>query len=493
MGASSIGGFASLMRRAMRVSGTAIVAAVAVVLCVACGPSGETSAAKPDAKHASPPTSVLLITLDTTRPDHLSCYGYARPTSPAIDALAVRGARFERAWSLAPETGPSLATVLTSRVPPDTRVRGNAERLDASLPTLATAAKSAGMRTGAFVSTVLLRRDACAFDRGFDVYDDTMTDPCFGHDRAQRIGERTADAAIAWLRADERPFLAWVHLYDPHGPYTPPVRTGRLDASRAGVPSRTLDARSIPRYQRTGTSLDAADYIDRYDHEIAYADAQIARILAAVDPAKTLVIVHADHGESLLEDGYTFRHGSLLHDAALRVPLILAGPGVSPGRVVAEDVRLLDVAPTVLTLAGLAPLPGAEGHDLAAVVRDAARGSDRDGARGDVGDHVRGTEARVPPMTLVAEARKREIVADQTGIDCAWKLRVISPALGLDRTGHGALHGVSSAAKDDLPAFQWLGATDRWRAPEPKRAATPSAPSGTTPEMEEALRGLGYR
>jgi hypothetical protein len=155
------------------------------------------------------------------------------------------------------------------------------------------------------------------------------------------------------------------------------------------------------------------------------------------------------------------------------VPLILAGPGVAPGRVVAEDVRLLDVAPTVLTLAGLAPFPAAEGHDLSAVV----------------GESVRGVETRIPPMTLVAEARKREIVADQTGIDCAWKLRVMSPALGLDRTGHGT----SSAAKDDLPAFQWLGATERWRAPEPKRTATPSAPSGTTPEMDEALRGLGYR
>jgi hypothetical protein len=92
-------------------------------------------------------------------------------------------------------------------------------------------------------------------------------------------------------------------------------------------------------------------------------------------------------------------------------------------------------------------------------------------------------------MTLVAEARKREIVADQTGIDCAWKLRVISPALGLDRTAHGT----SSGAQDDLRASQWLAATERWRAAESKRATPSAAPSGTTPEMEDALRGLGYR
>lgn len=436
-------------------------AAAAVLLAAACG--------------AAPrPTSVLLVTVDTLRPDHLGCHGYTRPTSPALDALAARGARFERAWSHAPETQPSLATVMTSRRAPVTGIRANAEPLGSDLPTLATTARAAGLRTGAFVSTVLLRRDASGLDRGFDVYDDTMTDPCFGHARAQRIASRTVDAALLWLAAEpERPFLLWVHLYDPHGPYEPPERAERLGPSLESVPSAVLSRTQVPRYQRVRDSLDARDYIDRYDHEIAYADAQAARLFAAVDPATTLVVVHADHGESLGEDGYWFRHGALLHDAALRVPWIVAGPGVPSGHVVVGDVPLVALAPTVLALAGLPPLPVAEGRD----VSDAVRG-----------------RGGLPPMDLVAEARRREFVADATGIDVRWKLRRVAPSLGIDVTWWPATDerrpaagasAPSPADADPITALRvWLQEPDRERA----RPAT-KPPK----DIPEALEGLGYR
>lgn len=426
-----------------------VAAALATVLGTSCG-------APPAA-----PESVLLVTLDTTRPDHLSLHGYPRPTTPALDALAARGVRFDEAWSHAPETGPSLATVLTSRRAPVTGVRGNAERLRPGLPTMAVSARAAGLRTAAFVSTVLLRRDACAFDRGFDVYDDAMTDPCFGHDRAQRIGKRTVDAALSWLRAEPRPYFLWVHLYDPHGPYVPPEPAPRLDGTAPSATATPLRPEWIPRYQRHGDSLDARDYADRYDREIAYADDQVARLLAAVDPSTTLVVVHADHGESLGEDGYWFRHGSLLHDAALRVPWIVAGPGVPRGRVVAGGVRLVDLAPTTLALAGLAPLPAAEGNDLSAAVR--------------------GTSAP-PPLDLVAEARRREEVADATGVDVKWKLRRIAP--GVDATAWPAT-GVVTGTADEATR-------ERFRAwlEEPSPLETPEAPP---PDLPDALRGLGYR
>lgn len=413
------------------------------------------------------PLSVLLVTLDTTRPDRLSAYGCARPTSPALDSLARRGVRFDDAWSHAAETGPSLATALTSRFAPDTRVRGNAERLDPSLPTLATAAKSAGRATAAFVSTTLLRRSACAFDRGFDVYDDEMTDPCFGHPAAQRVAVRTVDRAAAWIagrRAAGEPYFAWVHLYDPHGPYDAPEDTPALDATRDLVPSRRVPRNAIPPYQWTSPFrepfADTADFADRYDREIAYADRHVGRLIAAADAASTLVVVHADHGEALGEDDYWFRHGNLLHDAALRVPWILAGPGVPEGRRVAGQVRMVDLAPTVLSLAGLPPIRAAAGNDLAAVVR--------------------GTSPP-PRCELVAEARRREVVGDSYGIDVRWKIRVRNP--GLDATvwpatgeHRGCDPGVARALLERLAP---------WRVDPPTEIGNA--------ERDAALRSLGYR
>lgn len=433
-------------------------AAVVVACCVAVGVDAHCGPKAPPA----PRTSVLWVTCDTTRPDHLGCYGYPRPTSPAVDALAARGVRFERTWSSAPETGPSLATVLTSRRAPVTGVRGNAERLDASLPTMATAAHAAGLRTGAFVSTVLLRRDACAFERGFDVYDDTMTDPCFGHEDAQRIASRTVDRALAWLAASDAPSFCWVHLYDPHGPYTPPEPTPDLDATRALVPSVPLLAEWIPRYQRVGASLDAADYTDRYDREIAVADRHLARLLAAVDPARTLVVFHADHGEAFGEDGAWFSHGSLLHDAALRVPWIVAGPGVPAGRTVAADVRLLDVAPTLLALAGLPALPSAEGADLAGVVRGGGA---------------------PPPFALVAETQRREVARGGPGNDSRWKVRVKDAALDV------TVFPGDAAAASASPVWPRVEAWLR----EPARTAAPPRAAPHAPEVDRALESLGYK
>ncbi len=409
---------------------------------------------------------MLLVTLDTTRPDHLGCYGYARPTSPVVDSVAARGTLFENAWAQAPETGPSLASVLSSRRAPVTGVRGNAERLVEDLPTLATIAHDAGLRTGAFVSTVLLRRDACAFDRGFDVYDDQMTDPCFGHDRAQRVAAKTVDQALAWLRAADEPFVLWVHLYDPHGPYAPPEPMPALDATRESVPSQPLRREWIPAYQRmASSSLDARDYVDRYDREIAYADRELGRLLSAVDPATTVIAIHADHGEALGEDDYWFRHGNLLHDAALRVPMVLAGPGVPDARRVTEPARNLDLVPTLLALAALPALPDAEGRDL---LRPTPPGAE---------------------FQSIAEARRRQIVGDSTGIDTRWKLRMLAP--GVDLTWWPATDehlAVGRLSESDRNAAK---ATLREWLREPARAAPDVAP--TADDLPDALRGLGYR
>lgn len=410
----------------------------------------------------SRPPDVVLITLDTTRPDHLSCYGYGRPTSPTLDALAARGTRFTNAWAGSAETGPSLATTLTSRRPPAHGVRANAERLDPRVRTLAEAASERGYATGAFVSTVLLAAKHSGFERGFDVYDDTQTDPCFGHDNAQRVAERTVDAARAWIDARTSPYFAWVHLYDPHGPYTPPERTARLDATRGAVPSTELAHGVVPAYQRVGETRDSADYVDRYDHEIAYADAQIERLLAGLDPARTLVVVHADHGEALGEDGYWFRHGSLLHDSALRIPLLLAGPGVPRGRVDAARVRTLDIAPTIAGLLRWTDaLPAAEGRAWSP----------------DVG---------TPAVPVIAEARVRERVRDGTGIDTRWKVRLVdSGPPSVDVTWW-------PRADERFPVSAPESVIDRmktWLAPP----WPPVATGRDEPAPDAALEALGYR
>ena len=436
--------------------------AALLLLCLATGLNG----CSPE----PPRPNVLLITLDTTRPDHLSCYGYGRPTSPALDALAARGVRFDNAWAGSAETGPSLATVLTSRRPPAHGVRANAERLHPDVRTFAEEATEHGYATGAFVSTVLLKREHSGFDRGFAHYDDTQTDPCFGHDNAQRIAERTIDAARTWIAGTDGPYFAWVHLYDPHGPYLPPTRAQRLDATRAGVPNTALRPGDVPGYQRVKGVTDSADYVDRYDHEIAYMDAQLQRLFASIDPETTVIAVHADHGEALGEDGYWFRHGSLLHDPALRIPLILAGPGVPTFEVDSQRMCTLDIAPTLVGLLGWdGALPDAEGLKW----RPAPG---------------RGRPAPVP-RSLIAEARVRERVRDGTGIDIRWKVRI-----------------QDDAADPVVDAVWWPRADERWpvstseaviermkawlKPPLPLRGGQSVSPS---PELDPALKALGYK
>jgi arylsulfatase A-like enzyme/Tfp pilus assembly protein PilF len=285
----------------------------------------------------------VLITIDTLRADHVGCYGAVDATTPTLDALAARGVRFESAISPAPLTLPAHATLLTALDPPGHGVRSNGLfRLRDELPTLAERMRGAGFATAAFVSAFVLDR-RFGLARGFDIYDDALgvQDPD-NPGVAARPADQSVDAALAWL-ADAPPrFLLWLHLYDPHAPYEPPVP----HASRhLGAP---------------------------YAGEIAFADAELGRLLAALDarfPASgTLVVATADHGESLGEHGEP-THAFTLYDATQRVPLLMAGPGLPADRVVASQVRLADVPATLLDAAGLEPLPDADGASLLPLVR----------------------------------------------------------------------------------------------------------------------------
>jgi len=279
----------------------------------------------------------VLVTIDTLRADHVGCYGATTEATPTLDALARRGVRFETAISPAPLTLPSHATLFTALDPPAHGVRSNgAFRLDEGPATLAERFRSAGFATAAFVSAFVLDR-RFGLTRGFERYDDELgvQDEDVGVE-SRRAGE-TVDAALGWLEDAPARFFLWLHLYDPHAPYEPPE------------PHQT---RQLGR---------------PYDGEIAYADAELGRLLAALDArfpdGRTLVLVTSDHGESLGEHGEP-THAFTVYDATQRVPLILAGPSVPAGVVEPRLVRLADVAPTLLALAGLPPLDGVSGASL---------------------------------------------------------------------------------------------------------------------------------
>ena len=291
--------------------------------------------------------NVLLVTIDTLRADHVGCYGRAGAATPTLDALAARGVRFGTAIAHVPLTGPSHASILTGRTPLGHGFRDNGGYvIPAEAKTAAEDFRQAGYRTAAFVSGFPLDR-RFGFDRGFDAYDDHLPK---GNDPrrtpyVERLADATTGAVLRWLAAPAgaSPFFLWVHYYDPHAPYEPP----------ADLAERF---RAAP-----------------YDGEIAFVDAQLARLLRGLDEkgalARTVVLVTADHGEALGEHGED-THGLFVYDATLRVPWIMAGPGLAAGRVATTAARGIDVLPTLLDYAGLAAGSGVEGRSL----RPAAEG-----------------------------------------------------------------------------------------------------------------------
>jgi arylsulfatase A-like enzyme/Tfp pilus assembly protein PilF len=285
--------------------------------------------------------NVLLVTIDTLRADHLGSYGYKGARTPVLDALAQRGARFENALATVPLTGPSHSSILTGLYPPVHGVRDNVIfPLSPDHPNLATLLGRQGYRTGAFVSAYPVA-GSFGFSEGFDVFSEGFheaADPAAGG--AERPANETVDTALSWLAGGKEagpPFFAWLHLYDPHTPYRPPAP---FDAAFADHP---------------------------YDGEIAFADAQLGRITewlkASGHEADTVVVVVADHGESLGEhDEGT--HAILIYQATLHVPFILAGPGVPENTVVGERVSTVDILPTLLGLLKLESPRKVNGRDL---------------------------------------------------------------------------------------------------------------------------------
>ena len=283
--------------------------------------------------------SLLLITIDTLRADRVGAYGAANAATPALDALAARGVRFDQTQTTVPLTGPSHATILTGQYPPTHGVRGNVVfTLDDKHPTLATLLKRRGYRTGAFVGAYPVAA-AFGFGQGFDTFDEEFHETSPVDQGAERRANEVADAAGRWLASTpaDTPFFAWLHFYDPHAPYSPPSPFREQFAGRP------------------------------YEGEIAFTDAQIGRVLDALRAsgrdANTVVMALADHGEGLGEHGEA-THAVLTYQSTMRVPFIVAGPGVPAARAIRTRVATIDVLPTALGLLGLEADRSLLGRDL---------------------------------------------------------------------------------------------------------------------------------
>jgi len=311
-----------------------------------------------------PPPDVLLVTIDTLRPDLLGAYGLGPSASPHVDALARRGVVFERAIAASSRTAPSHASIMTSRWVREHSIgwRNGDTHLEGAL-TLAEVFRRHGYATAAFVGNVVLQSRS-GLDAGFDLYDDDLPDAEANRPIVfERIAEKTTDRALAWLGVERsRPVFLWLHYQDPHGPYTPPPPYDRISVPDAE--DRVLPAlednrgrHGIPAYQVLGDLRRVRDYVDRYAGEVAYFDHWLGRLVDRFETAsrKPVVLFTADHGESLGEQGLYFSHGSRVTPDQIWVPLLVVAPDLEPARRW-ELVHHVDVMPTLLDLAGL-PVP----------------------------------------------------------------------------------------------------------------------------------------
>jgi arylsulfatase A-like enzyme len=303
------------------------------------------------------PPNFLLILVDTLRPDHLSAYGYARDTSPALTGLAASGVRFDRAYAPAPWTKPSVASIFTGQYPHRHGLNFVLAALPSEATTLAERLTAAGYATAGVVSHVFVAGPT-GLDQGFAKYDSVEAR---GHSHVSTGG--VTKRAVKLLEGfGEAPFFLFVHYFDPHYEYRrhpeyayAPKSVGRLSGGEDIHDLRAMASELSP---------DEVQFLrDVYDEEVRFTDAGIGVLLAALATldleAETIVIVAADHGEEFFERGW-LGHTRTVHEEVIRVPLIIRVPGAGRrGQVVTAPVSLVSLTPTILDFAGV-PISDAE-------------------------------------------------------------------------------------------------------------------------------------
>jgi choline-sulfatase len=405
------------------------------------------------ASNSAKPPNVILITLDTTRADRMGFLGSHLGLTPNLDAVAHDSLIFSSAYAHVPLTTPSHATALTGTYPQFNHLGDLGNALAKDTPYLPALLHLRGYATAAFVGSQVLDPDSAAapgFDRGFDTYDAGFHSRAEDEDRyssEERRAGTVVDHALLWLRQQQhRPFFLWVHLYDPHDPYDPPEP---FKAKYASAP---------------------------YDGEIAYMDACLGKFFGALKSAglynSSVIAIVADHGEAFGEHGEQ-SHGFFLYDETLHVPLLLKTPGNHRGGApVSRRVGLVDVAPTLLHVAGFQVPPAMQGVSLLGQERSQAP----------AGDLPIYSETNYPQRAfgwswlrswragkyLYVDAPRRELYDESRDPNALHNLADVSPA-------------VADTLQTQLDEF---------------RRKTTAADSGrsanVTPQQAEQLQALGY-
>ena len=406
---------------------------------------------------------VVMISIDTLRPDHVGAYGYGRPTTPRLDALAREGLLAEDAVSTSSWTLPAHLSLLTSL---DPGAHGGVDMehgFNGRVPTLAEALRGAGYATHA-VTSHLYVSGVYGLDRGFDHLD-------FHQDRkATDVADRAMDVLD---RVGDRPFFLFLHFYDPHWHYDPPATTRTL-FERPYTGDVTGLWQDFSKRARV-TPADVQHLLDLYDGEIRYVDDEVGRVLdhlrARGLDRSTLVVVTSDHGEEFQEHG-SWEHQKTLYEEVVRVPLIVSGPGVTLRREAAQ-VSLLDVAPTVLAWAGLPAWPHAQGRSLLgpAGAREAYGETDHT-ADGTYKLFLRGAQGRWKTIVSLSRTDRRV-----RGVE--W----------YDLSADPSEKRNTSPPPDVAEALQ-RRAVGRWQAARARSSAGPAV--SLTPEQRDRLRALGY-
>ncbi|HOD50324.1 MAG TPA: sulfatase [Candidatus Hydrogenedentes bacterium] len=406
---------------------------------------------------ASP--DVFFVTVDTLRADHLGMYGYERPTSPNLDALAAKSLRFDNCVCEVPLTSPSFGSMLASRYPRSTATTRNGLPMPAWAPLATERFYAAGYQTICIQSNWTLKADLCGLDRGFERYDADFRTRRWGVLKSERYADEVSRRAVEAIKTRDpgRPLFCWIHYSDPHAPYR--YHEG---FDPWGIPLRKLG--------------DIEQTRARYDSELAYADHHIQEVLSILPKENAFIVFVADHGESLHEHNY-LGHGRRVYQPGVRIPLFIHGPGIQPG-VTHRPARALDIGPTLLGLAGLEPFPGMEGVDL-------LNGNVPDGRV-----RVFETYGGAVPNLPGAKAIMGDLPSmRQAVIDGAWKLIIDGPR---DELFHleddpGELQNLSGARPGDVARLRKF--IEEWDAKTPRIAPKKAELSA---EDIEALEDLGY-
>jgi arylsulfatase A-like enzyme len=437
------------------------------------------------------PRHVFLITVDTLRADHLSAYGYARATSPNFDRLAGTGVLFERAVAQWPKTGSSFASMFTGLYPHTTGITHKAAvRIPAEYLTLPELFKENGYATVAVQSNPVLAA-RLGWNTGFDEYlqswgeGDVPEDPSALRPLIQADKVNGLALPLLGRRAKEDRLFAWIHYTDPHAPYELPAGTENPFLDDAHFTGDAVVPADVNAGYKLGSRMDLKYYVAQYDANVRVADEAIAKLLdearaqGLLDDA--LVIITADHGESLGEHDSWFVHGPLPYNTTARVPLVFLGTGVPAGGRVGRPVELIDLYPTLRDL--IAPgreVPGLEGHSLAPFLRGEAQ---QDGFRvafsqaGQKSDRYHSVQDENWKLIFNSGGKRSKAAA--------------SPTRGLElydlsqdplETKNLAATNVEQVRRLRSDLLAWIKTGKRQGRDEGE----------TTPEAERAVRALGY-